>query len=313
MTTRLPLLLLAFALPFAGCSPDEDKSTDGTETGTDDSEGTEGTEGADGDDGTEGGDGTDGGSGIEAAPLVYSGGDCPVIEDGRNVMLSGEVEREFRVVLPPEPAGAPVLFAWHWLGGRSAQIVSVMDLEALAAEENVIVIAPDSHDQPYEWDFLGGAENNPDLRFFDDMLACTDATFGVDLDRVTATGMSAGGLWTTYLTIHRAEYLAASAPFSGGTLDSYETPAWPLPVMVTWGGESDTYASLSFDETSRDFLGNLLDDGHPVVECVHDGGHTLPRQTPAMVRDFLLPHVRGGTPAWGTALPDAAPDFCRIP
>ena len=59
---------------------------------------------------------------------VYSGTEgCPeFVEDENEGFLSSGEEREFRMVLPEDPMGAPVLFAWHWLGGNSRQIINYM-------------------------------------------------------------------------------------------------------------------------------------------------------------------------------------------
>jgi predicted esterase len=246
----------------------------------------------------------------------YSGGTCPTLVRGTNSgFLSGELDRRFIVELPEQPEGAGLLYAWHWLGGSASQIVSAMSLDELADEQGVIVIAPASSGSAYEWDFLGSPEGNIDLLFFDDLLACAHEQWGVDLDRVWSTGMSAGGLWTTYLSLFRAQHLAGSAPFSGGVNTAgYVSPADPIPMMLTWGGPRDTYSGFSFDEANMDFSAALLADGHFVVECVHDGGHTLPREAHDMIALFISAHSRAQTAEpWAPALPEGLPDWCSLP
>lgn len=250
-------------------------------------------------------------------PPAYSGGACPALADGAQDFVSGDDTRRVKIRLPAEPQGAPVLFAWHWLGGTSGEIIRYMDLEALADSEGVIVIAPDSRDEEaYEWAFLDNdPDTNPDAILFRDLLACAHATWGVDLNRVHATGMSAGGLWTTWLTMYQAEWLSSTAPLSGGTLPgSYASPDWALPVLLTWGGPTDVYQTLSFDDANQYFSSELQDDGSFVVECVHDGGHTIPDGATEYVWRFLADHPRDlMAEPYAGGLPDTFPEWCALP
>lgn len=273
--------------------------------------------------------GTDDGAGTKsddtgdtAAPVdtrpkpVYSGAEsCPeFVEDENEGFLSSGEEREFRMVLPEDPQGAPVLFAWHWLGGNSRQIINYMGMDDVAAQ-GAIVIAPDSNGNTFEWDFTGSPDGNVDLVFFDDMLGCLYEQYEVDLDRIYATGMSAGGLWTTYLTMHRSEWLAATAPFSGGTgvFTDYSTPVDDIPVLLTWGGVDDLYSGLSFDDATKEFTTSLLADGHFVVGCDHGGGHTLPDDPMGYGWEFLSAHPKGVDPEpYVQGLPGDFPEMCFI-
>ncbi len=248
--------------------------------------------------------------------LPYSGGTCPTLTAGVNdgFVSGNDDDRTFRVLLPENPTGAGVVFAWHWLGGNARQIEQYMGLDAWADDRGFIVISPDaSGDQDYEWDFGDGPEGNPDALFFDDLVACSAATWGVDRDNLHAVGMSAGGLWTTWLTIYRADVLATTAPLSGGT-SFYVSPAQPIPVLLTWGGPTDTYSGYSFETASETMSEGLRDDGHFVVECVHDGGHTIPSEATDYVGQFFSDHRRGVSPEpYLDGLPASFPDWCRIP
>jgi len=248
-------------------------------------------------------------------PLEYSEGDCPDFSEGTMSFESAGETRSLRVELPDDPQGAPVLFAWHWLGGTADQIVSQFGLPRTADDEGVIVVAPDSCCGDYEWQFTDPPEGNVDLAVFDDALACLYEQYDVDLDRIWATGMSAGGLWTSYLTMHRADILAATAPLSGGAFSNdYETPASPIPVLLTWGGPSDVYSGFSFDDANQTFSSLLQDDGHFVIECVHDLGHTVPYEAADYLMPFLTSHPRGVSPEpYEGGLPSEFPDWCSIP
>ena len=270
---------------------------------------TAGADGADGaSDGADGSDGT-----VEREPPAYSGGACPTLIEGDNTFGSGDTTYTVHVWLPANPTGAPLLTAWHWLGGSARSLVSAMRLDDLVDDESVIVLAADSDGSQFEWHFLDGPEGNPDLLLFEDLLACAHAQWGVDLDRVYATGMSAGGLWTSYLTMHAAQWLAATAPMSGG-VEAFSTPADPIPAMVTWGGPRDLYSGYSFEDASERLSAGLQGDGSFVVECVHDDGHTLPPWGFGPAWDFLMAHPKGVDPSpWASGLPDDVAAHCRLP
>lgn len=296
----LPLaLLLAACAPKPDGGPADDADEQPTDSGA----------GADG-----GGDSGPAGPAPRVAP-AYSGEACPALPSDRVDFPTGGGTRTVRVVLPPEPQGAPVVFAWHWLGGSPSAIVDEFDLEALAAEEGVIVVAPASDGSAYEWHFLDPAEGNPDLLLFDDLLACLHQTYAVDLDRVWATGMSAGGLWTSYLLVHRAQHLSAVAPFSGGLFPGvYGAPADPIPALLTWGGPSDTYGALEFEPLNLEMSAALQADGHFVVECVHDRGHRLPADPRGLYWPFFEAHPWGvQDEPWAAGLPEGWPEWCRLP
>jgi len=255
------------------------------------------------------------GDGPQLTAPTYSGGTCPELVEGTNEgFLSGGQERQFELRLPADPEGAPVVMGWHWLGGNATQALRYLQLASLT-DEGAIVVVPESCCSEYEWDFLGSPEDNVDLALFDDLLACLYDQYDVDLSRVYATGMSAGGMWTTYLTMYRSNYLASTAIFSGGTdgIITYSSPTDPIPSLVIWGGDSDYYGPLSFETASEGFTSELLDDGHFVVNCDHDGGHTIPSEPASYYWPFFEDHPKGVSPEpWADALPDGYPDICWI-
>lgn len=241
-------------------------------------------------------------AGESPSPLAEpSDGACPGFDEpGKITLVSAGKDRKAQVYWPSAGAeGAPILFAWNPLGGTAKQMVSYLELDALAEDEGVIVVAPDGDSaSPFEWNFVGAAEANYDLVLFDDLRTCAVRELGGDPTRVSSTGMSAGALWTTYLGIHRGDSLAAILSMSGGTGDiiAYATPAHAFPALLTHGGTSDTYTAgvtLHFDEMTEAFADQLTGDDHFVVLCEHDGGHAFPPGAPELVRDWLLPHRYG--------------------
>ncbi len=246
-------------------------------------------------------------------PPTYSGGTCPTMSEGTNEgFVSGEHEREFRLELPADPTGAPVIFLWHWLGGNADQIIEWAGFEDFPETHGAILIAPETRGLPYEWDTFDGADS-PDLLLFDDLLSCLAEQYDVDMTRIYASGMSAGGLWTVTLTNHRAQWLAATAPLSGGATSTSWQPADPIPMMLTWGGPTDLYGSFSFDDAQYTLMEQTAEAGQFTVLCEHDEGHSLPPGGVEYVWDFFAAHPRGVTPEpWAEALPETLPEWCRL-
>ena len=235
---------------------------------------------------------------------------CPELKTGTVELEVDGQTRVLEVELPTNPQGAPVVFAWHWLGGNATQILDLMGMRRLAGE-GYIVIAPESSGLQFEWDSSTRGRQNPDLALLDDVLGCSYEQFTHDPDAVYATGMSAGGLFSTFLTFHRADVLAATAIFSGGTdQSSYVTPAREIPVLVTWGGPTDTYGGFQFEAASQLLISSLEADGSPAFPCVHSLGHLPPPESLTMVKAFFGAHHRGEESPWLSGPPESLPSYC---
>ena len=69
--------------------------------------------------------------------------------------------------------------------------------------------------------------------------------------------MSAGGLWSTFLSMERSDALATAFIMSGGTGMgmAYKPLDHQMPVILAWGGPNDTYNTGSFtiyfEDTTR--------------------------------------------------------------
>ncbi len=252
---------------------------------------------------------------------ALSDGECPDLSvSGEPVTFSSNgLQRQVTILIPDDrPAGMPVVFVWHPLGGSAAWMISVFDLEEISDATGAVIVVPDSDpDNLFEWDFWNGLDN--DLTLYDDLRTCLAEQLEVDLARFTSTGFSAGGLWTSYLGSHRGDTLAAILAFSGGAdpIWHYETPAYPYPALLAWGGENDTWGyggfEYSFEETTLNYAEDLLADGHFVVLCDHGMGHTVPAEGIDMVPDWLLAHRFGEPSPFEDGDLSALPDWCYLP
>ncbi len=246
----------------------------------------------------------------EAEAPEYSLGVCPTLSEGVQSFASGAITYDITVRLPADPAGAPLMFVFHGLGGSAAGIAGPLGVDQLVAD-GMVVVVPDSGSGAYsEWETGILPEDNLDLQMFYDVLGCAHRGLGIDLDRVFATGMSAGGLWSSYLLLHASEWLAAVAPFSGGFIGYPPTTERQIPVMMTWGGPSDLAQGINFDRTSTDLAYYLDQFGHPLTECVHDRGHWIPDQAPDMLSRFFRNQRWGNDDPFASGLTAEFPSWC---
>lgn len=279
---------------------------------------------------------------------TYSHGTCPQLTGGpteatsltRN-FPSGSDTRAFHVVVPPSYDGTkpyPVVFGWHWLNASGGSFIRSGELESATEQMHFIAILPEQLEDSsgkkayqFDWPFVETWGAPKELTFFDDMLACVAAQYKIDTSRVYGIGVSAGGLWVSYLsTTDRAKYFAAVESLSGG-LGQDPTGTWALkytpqpnkfPTLVLWGGATD-WMILDFQQASKNYRDALRKDGHFVVQCTHASGHAMPPiNAPdggtkfASMWQFMLDHPYGlppGTsPYQQTGLPPVFPSWCSI-
>jgi predicted esterase len=235
----------------------------------------------------------------------YSGGTCPTLVPGRNVLRSGPVDRELLVVVPagydPATERLPVVFMWHYLGGSANSMLTHGQAQESADALRFIAVIPEKLGDlaitiPFAgafdpaWPYLESASETrveQELTFFDDMLACIASTYAIDESCVSTVGVSAGALWTAQLLQRRSERLASAILMSGGIGPAtsglgaglgLEVRGWTgathaMPVLVGWGGPSDQ-CGLAFERASTNLESHLGD--HFVEECVHNCGHAVP-------------------------------------
>lgn len=244
--------------------------------------------------------------------------DCPALVEGENAAFpSAGLERTFRLFVPATWSADkkyPLVFMWHGLGQTQDEIQADSNFEALVDDNEILLVVPDSQvPKPgVEWDQLAIGEN-PDLVFFDDMLTCVDKGYGVDPDRVHSSGLSAGALWTTYLTMFRSETIASSVAFSGGLLVEYPMPAATRPMIVAWGGDDDIAFDQNFTTLAHDLLGDILPAGHFALACNHGQGHEWMSEFTPWALKFLLDHPRTLVDEpYAAGIPEGFPEYCVI-
>jgi predicted esterase len=254
---------------------------------------------------------------LEELPRIAAA-DCPTLSIGDNTGFpSANTERSFIIVAPDDydPANEyPLVFMFHGFGGTASEYLSPL-MASTAKDAGVIMVVPQGGD-------LGGIEGfdgfsptitNADLALFDDMLTCVTDQFSIDADRIHATGMSNGGLFTGYLSATRSSVLASVAPLSGGIRIATESD-FGMPALITWGGPTDFAYEQDFDLLADEMIGIFQDAGSFVVTCEHTAGHEYEGSWWAWVFEFLLDHPATLTEEpYASGLPKSFPSWCAIP
>ncbi|MEZ4467757.1 MAG: hypothetical protein R3F43_25765 [bacterium] len=241
--------------------------------------------------------------------------ECPDLVAGRNTLRTGEQDREFYVFLPADhdPSGAwPLVILHNGLGQAAMDTLEDTEMASYVSDLGFVLIAPESYEGGgVEWDSLSGADS-PDLALFDDELRCAQEKLGVDPRRIHVTGMSAGGLYTGFLAMYRAEVIASAAAGSGGLLAPVRQDAPVPPFLMMWGGVGDIAVDTDFNRKATEYIATLRGMGRSVIACNHGQGHTWKPDFTPWVLEFLLAHTLGEPLAFENPLPQSFPDYCEV-
>ncbi len=257
------------------------------------------------------------------APPAYDG-TCPTFATGTVKLQAGGFARSVKVYLPSDPQGAGLLYLWHGLGDNANNFASMMKAATVAETYHMVVVVPLScgesgqaacNSMATEWSYTVKQEER-DGALFDTILACADQGLVIDRHRIYTAGFSAGALWSTWLTMHRSSYLAASAIFSGGvnSIVPWSAPERIVPVVDSSGGVNDKFMNgvVDFQKSIADLNTNLRAAGDFVVHCQHNSGHTVTAPIVTFAFAFLNDHTWGGTLPYANGLPETAPANCEI-
>lgn len=265
----------------------------------------------------------------EPPPLVSAAG-CPMLVPGENT-IDG---RKLLVVTPSDlkpDERLPVAVLWHWLGGSAQSFFDKAEVQSAADHYRFVAAIPESKgDLQFKWPIESVQSQkriDEEYEFFDRILACLDASLTIQRHCVGSVGVSAGAIWTQVLASGRGAHLSSILSLSGGEgglVQGFKGTDKKMPTMVLWGGSMDNcFGLMNFETLSKNLEKKLVDDGHFVLECVHNCGHSPPpfalpgAPTPfSPMWEFILDHPAwlpaGASPYVDGGVPDTFPSWCEV-
>jgi predicted esterase len=220
----------------------------------------------------------------------------------------------------------PLVVFWHGLGGQAANASTAFaglgpDVVAQILDEGGIVASPERSEKrespgitELPWLLaLPTSEDQDDLLVMDDVLACAREVVGIDIRRIHATGMSAGGLQTGQVGPRRSGYIASTVTLSGGQLGDppVQDPENRYPVALFHGGPDDIVV-LQFMEQAELYKERLDTAGHFNIICDHQARHTVPPAAAQGAWQFMKDHPYGaGSEPYADGFPAGIPEYCQ--
>ncbi|WP_309231199.1 PHB depolymerase family esterase [Nocardia sp. SYP-A9097] len=155
----------------------------------------------------------------------------------------GGLQRQY-LIHRPAGVGArpPVVLVFHGGGGTAESMTNSAGFDRLADSEGFVAVYPVGYEKSWSdgrgADTKAGAAGIDDVGFVSALIDRIVAQDGVDADRVYATGISNGGMFTQDLGCRLSDKLAAIAPVAGPLPAADESACattHPLPVLEIHG------------------------------------------------------------------------------
>ncbi|MCA9587025.1 MAG: prolyl oligopeptidase family serine peptidase [Myxococcales bacterium] len=255
----------------------------------------------------------------------------PVAGLNEGFTVAGQ-QREFVLIEPPATftGPRPLFVGFNGTSENGTRFAARAKLADFAAKGFVVVVPSSAGNGSFWpiWDAMRapGSENgkNADLELFDALVGCTAAHLSIDKTRIFVGGHSAGGIFTNKVLRSRSELVAGGIVGSGVfslTSNGTSAPLSDMFVVVTWGGDNDTYRGTTpngvtvpeFSFVEQASLASQHYDKEPKVQQAqcrgNDLGHAwLPIN--GWFIDALLAHPKGGPRAPVPAAPVGAAVTC---
>ena len=152
---------------------------------------------------------------------------APELADGR--LAYGGLERSYRLALPADPVGAPLVFVLHGRGGTPEGTARLTRFHEVAPEAAVAYVAGVDGEFNYPRGIPGYADEPDDVGF---LLALADeltTRHALDRGRLYAVGFSNGGFMAQRLACEVPERLAGIASVGAAGFGAMETLCPPEP------------------------------------------------------------------------------------
>ncbi|TGD76092.1 polyhydroxybutyrate depolymerase [Mangrovimicrobium sediminis] len=165
----------------------------------------------------------------------------------QSIEVGGE-QREYLVYVPPnlpKDARPPLVLVFHGGMGNAAKTEGFTHMDEVAREHGFIVIYPEGTVQRFSerhrtWNAgvcCGNSvrKRSDDVGFVGSLIDMAVDKYGVDPQRVYATGVSNGGMLTYRLACEMSDRIAAIAPVAGTLALTGCKPETPIAVLHVHG------------------------------------------------------------------------------
>ncbi|MFF0496653.1 alpha/beta hydrolase family esterase [Nocardia aobensis] len=186
---------------------------------------------------------------VAAAGLIAAVSGCAPLHaapagDRTVTVESSGLPRQYLIREPssPGPGKRPAVLIFHGGGGSAENMAATTGFDTLADTEGFVAVYPVGSDKSWNdgrgADTTAGAKQIDDVAFVSAIIDRLVADDDVDPNRVYATGLSNGAMFTEYLGCRLSAKIAAIAPVAGPlpVSDAADcAPAHPLSVLEIHG------------------------------------------------------------------------------
>lgn len=171
---------------------------------------------------------------------------APPIPDSSGTILSGGLQRQYDLHVPPSRSDvpAPLVIVLHGGGGQEDAVAMIRDLtrfDALADAQQFVVAYPKAVDN--YWNdgrgvrrYRSHVQNIDDVGFISALADHLAAEARIDRRRVYVTGASNGAMMAYRVACARPDRFAGIAAVAGNLPARLPcSPGWPIPVLVMNG------------------------------------------------------------------------------
>jgi poly(3-hydroxybutyrate) depolymerase len=196
--------------------------------------------------------------------------------------------RQYRLVIPHglPASGVPVVFAFHGTGDSPGSMAAYSQWDRLAADNGFLLVYPEAVRAMWKTVNVDPdqLDQNPDVRFFDQLLIELGKRFPLDADRIYVVGMSNGASFAQLVAYARPN-VAAVVAHSGTPPRELREPVRAFPLLLLVGEHDPAIDAL------RSTAAKYRDDGHAVEFVSVPGlGHQWSTKHNAAIWEFLSKH-----------------------
>jgi polyhydroxybutyrate depolymerase len=224
-------------------------------------------------------------------------------EAGAQAIEVDGLQRAFHVHVPAGLGNAPgAVLVFHGGGGSGAAMIGQNPTVPAADAGGFVAVFPEGVEGHWNDGRLAMAEGVDDVAFVRALVAWLVEVHGVDPDRVFATGMSNGGMFTYRLACDAPDLVRAIAPVAATMPEALRdvcSPGRGTPVMM-FSGTGDGF--MPFEGGKPEQAGLMARFRGPVVDSMVSAPDTI----------AFWAGLNGCGESRSTALPDLADDDTTV-